>query len=81
MGYHKRQIKKGILGSQSKIHEEYEEFLDAVEQNNYVMELVELSDLLGAIDAYTTGTYNIGLEDLMIMTRATQSAFMDGSRK
>jgi len=81
MGYHKTKIKKGILGEASKIREEYEEFADAVEQSNPVMELVELSDLLGAIDAYTTNTYKVGIDELLKMARCTQSAFKDGERK
>ena len=52
MGYHTRKIKKGMLGTSAKIREEYEEFVDAVQQGNVVMQLIELSDLLGAVDAY-----------------------------
>ncbi len=81
MGYHKQKIQKGELGHASKIREEYEEFGDAYEQGNPVMELVELSDLLGAIEAYTIKHFNVDLEDLIKMTRATQSAFKDGGRK
>lgn len=81
MGYHKSKIKKGVLGEISKITEEYDEFIDASLQDSPVMELVELSDLLGAIDAYSTQTYNIGLDDLIKMTRSTQSAFREGERK
>lgn len=81
MGYHTQKIVKGELGHASKIREEYEEFVDAYEQNNPVMELVELSDLLGAIEAYTLNHYDIELDDLVKMTRATQSAFNDGTRK
>ena len=80
-GYHKTQIKKGELGKASKIREEYEEFMDAKDQDNPVMELVELSDLLGAIEAYTKRRYNLRLEDLMVMTRATQRAFRNGHRE
>lgn len=47
MGYHTRKIEKGVVGEASKIREEFEEFMDAVEQNNRVMELVELSDMVG----------------------------------
>lgn len=81
MGYHIADIKKGELGKFSKIREEYEEFCDANEQKNRVMELIELSDLIGAIESYTTKNYNVSLEDLIKMTRATQSAFLDGIRK
>jgi hypothetical protein len=80
-GYHTTEIKKGELGKASKITEEYEEFMDAKLQDNPVMELVELSDLLGAIEAYTKRKYKLTLEDLMAMTRATQRAFRNGHRK
>lgn len=80
-GYHSRKIEKGVLGEASKITEEYEEFLDAKDQKNPVMELVELSDLLGAIEAYTKRKYNITLYSLERMTRATQRAFRNGHRK
>jgi hypothetical protein len=52
-GYHLRTIPKGVLGEISKIHEEYEEVLDAIEQGSVIMELVELSDLYGAFESYT----------------------------
>lgn len=51
-GYHTKQIPKGELGEFSKIQEEYEEFLDAREQHNSIMALVELCDLYGAIKKY-----------------------------
>jgi hypothetical protein len=81
MGYHKRKIEKGTLGEHTKIVEEFNEWNDALDQGNVVMELIELSDLLGAIEAYTKKNHNIDLPDLIRMTRATQSAFEDGSRK
>ena len=81
MGYHKTYIRKGVLGHASKIQEEFEEFKDAYDQGSPVMELVELSDLLGAIEAYSLNHYDIELEDLIKMTRSTQSAFKDGSRQ
>ena len=80
MGYHKSKIEKGTLGEVSKIKEEYSEFLDAIENSNHVMALIELSDLLGAIESYTTQKYNIDLKTLLIMTEATKSAFTDGTR-
>ena len=51
-GYHIREIKKGIVGEFSKVAEEFLEFEDAVEQSSVVMALVELSDLVGAIEAF-----------------------------
>ncbi len=82
MGYHKREIKKGVLGQWSKIEEEWAECADAHEQENSIMELVELSDLLGAIDEYVRVQYmNITIEDVLQMTRSTQGAFRSGDRK
>ena len=80
MGYHKTEIEKGIFGEFSKIKEEFLEAQDALEQNNHIMLLVELSDLLGAIDAYV-GKFKLTLDDLIIMKNATKSAFEDGSRQ
>ncbi len=53
-GYHITLIPKGVLGDFSKIEEEFEEFKDAHAQQCAIMELVELSDMLGAIFAYTS---------------------------
>lgn len=80
MGYHLRKIKKGELGKFSKVTEEYEEALDAIDQNNHVMLLVELSDMLGAIEAFTLKEYNLKLKDLIVMKNATKRAFESGSR-
>ena len=80
MGYHNKIIPKGVLGEFSKIREEFLEAENAIEQDNKVMILIELSDLLGAIEQYTA-KYNITLEDLIIMKEATKRAFKDGSRK
>jgi hypothetical protein len=79
MGYHKTEIPKGEFGQFSKIKEEFLEAQDALEQNNHIMLLVELSDLLGAIDAYVK-QYNLSIEDLIIMKNATKGAFEDGTR-
>jgi hypothetical protein len=80
MGYHTRKIEKGVVGEASKIREEFEEFMDAVKQNNRVMELVELSDMVGAIELYIK-RYDMDIHDLLIMSEATQSAFREGDRK
>lgn len=50
-GYHIREIPKGIHGQASKVEEEFEEFIDALEQDCIVMAFVELSDILNAIEA------------------------------
>lgn len=51
-GYHIKFINKGVLGLFSKIEEEFNEFKDAHEQQSTVMELVELSDIIGATIAF-----------------------------
>lgn len=79
-GYHSREIAKGVLGQKSKIREEFEEFEDALEQENPVMALVELSDLIGAVEAYAL-TYGVSLENLITMKDATARAFASGKRK
>lgn len=83
MGYHKNEIKKGVIGEVSKITEEYEEFLDALSQDQKIMQLIELSDLIGAIEQYILKMSNgsITLEQLLSMKELTKSAFEDGSRK
>lgn len=81
MPYHKRIIQKGELGKISKIKEELEEYEDAVEQHNYIMQQLELSDLYGALESLAENLYNLTMEDLKIMSDTTKSAFKDGTRK
>lgn len=50
MQFHKREIPKGKYGEISKIKEEVEEALDSQEQNLRLMTLLELSDIIGAVD-------------------------------
>lgn len=80
MSYHLRKIEKGIFGHASKIREEYEEFQDAHDQGNPILELVELSDLIGAIEEYAASHYDIYLDDLIKMKDATNRAFESGHR-
>lgn len=81
MGYHLKKIKKGKFGEWSKIREEFEECQDSVQQGAKVMLLVELSDLLGAIDAYVKKQHNMGIKDLHKMAKLTSRAFKSGRRK
>jgi phosphoribosyl-ATP pyrophosphohydrolase len=81
MAYHTIVIKKGHVGEMSKISEEYEELMDAHNQENPIMVLVEISDLLGAIDSYLQKYHHINIDEALKMTKATQSAFSDGTRK
>lgn len=78
-GYHKQKIEKGVLGEFSKIKEEFEELQDAVEQDNKILSICELTDLIGAIKAYAQN-YNITLSDLNIFSEATERAFKNGKR-
>lgn len=80
-GYHVRDIPKGELGQASKITEEYLEFMDAVEQNNKILAVIELSDLIGAIDSYLkVNCGDVNLEDVMKMMQVTRRAFENGKR-
>lgn len=81
-GYHIRSIPRGELGELSKISEELEEAIDAQEQGAKVMVLVELSDMVGAIQAYLEKHHpGTGLEDLQAMARITRRAFESGRRR
>lgn len=80
MSYHLNKIQKGKLGEFSKIEEEFLEAKDSIEQKNDLMCLMELSDLLGAIEAYSN-RFNMTLEDLIRMKDATKRAFKSGRRK
>lgn len=80
-GYHITKIKKGIVGEFSKIEEEVQECKDAIKQRCKIMELVELADLLGAIELYVKQEHNLELKDLKKMSDITQRAFINGRRK
>jgi len=80
MGYHKRIIKKGIIGEFSKVREEFEELTDAEEQKCKGLIICELTDLVGAIEEYAK-KYNLTLEDLKQFSDLTKSAFKEGKRK
>lgn len=79
MGYHKKHIEKGVLGEVSKIREEFEELMDASEQNNPILEICELCDLVGAIEAYAN-RFNLKLSDIIKMKESTADAFRTGER-
>ena len=81
-GYHLRQIPKGVLGELSKIQEEVDELADAKDQDCKIMELVELSDLYGAIQCYLAN-YHAGtsMKDLESMSAITKRAFQSGRRQ
>ena len=79
-GYHTKEIKKGQLGTFSKVREEFEELEDAFEQNDPIMILCECSDLIGAIKHYVKDSWNIELEDLIKFNEKTENAFKQGRR-
>lgn len=79
MSYHLTEIPKGIYGEASKIEEEFLEFKDALNQNNPIMAIQELSDMLGAIEAYLL-KYNLTINDLNIMKNVTEKVFREGYR-
>lgn len=80
MGYHIATIKKGTLGQTSKIREELDELIDAENQNNKILAMVELSDIYGALEAVAKN-YNLTMSDLKCMSDATKRAFVSGQRK
>lgn len=81
MGYHKKIITRGQLGEFSKIQEEWEEILDAREQEAKILEMCEFADLYGAIELYLQNKFGITMDDIKQMASLTRSAFKDGSRK
>ena len=81
VGYHTKQITSGVYGEISKIEEELEELKDAASQSNKIMELVEISDLYGAIEAYVKNKFAMDMNDIKVMSDATKRAFESGQRK
>mgnify|MGYP000862233588 CR=1 FL=1 len=80
MAYHLNEIPKGKLGEFSKIKEEFLELEDAVEQNDDILILCELSDMIGAIEEYCK-KWNIDLQKLKNFSDKTKSSFVEGKRK
>lgn len=79
-GYHTKEIPKGELGEFSKIKEEFFELEDAVNQGDIILQLCELSDMIGSIELYLE-KYNLKLEDLKKFSDKTKSAFLNGKRR
>lgn len=82
-GYHlaSSAIHCGELGETSKIQEELDELVDALAQNCRIMALLEISDLLGAIELHIEKYYpGFTLEDVVQMQRITKRAFLNGAR-
>jgi len=80
-GYHLTEIPKGVIGESSKILEEILELQDAEQQGARIMALVELSDMIGAVEHYLRHYHpDTTLEDLIKMSNITQRAFRNGRR-
>lgn len=80
MGYHKKEISEGIVGEFSKIQEEFEELTDAFEQEDKILQMCEMSDLIGAIEEYSMNKFNISLQDLIDFSNKTKEAFREDKR-
>lgn len=83
MGYHLRPIKvRGEFGTIEKMEEELDELREAMEQNNKILALIELTDLYGALRGYLETHFpDISMEDVKNMSDATRRAFLEGDRK
>lgn len=81
MGYHKREIPKGTYGHFSKVEEEWEELRDAQEQGAAILELVEITDLYGALAGYVEQRFGMTMEDVRKMAEMTRESFKEGKRK
>jgi N-acyl-D-aspartate/D-glutamate deacylase len=82
LGYHKAKIARGVYGEDSKIYEEVDEFADALDQNAQVMALVELADVIGAIEGWLEKNHpSITINDLVAMAAITRRAFESGKRE
>lgn len=80
-GYHITNIEKQEYGSMEKIREEFEELLDADLQGCRVMQLVELSDIVGAVEGVLESRFpGFTIHDLLIMSNITKRAFRTGGR-
>ena len=81
MSYHLQPIPTGQYGEISKIEEELLELKDAQAQGVKIMELNELSDLIGAIEGYVEKHHaGFTLQDLIAMQKTTRRAFESGHR-
>jgi phosphoribosyl-ATP pyrophosphohydrolase len=79
MGYHKSNIDKGVYGQFSKVKEEYEELLDAKDQGDKILTILEICDLYGALEGYAN-TLGYSIQDVIKFSNLTKEAFRDGSR-
>lgn len=66
--FHKNEISKGIYGELSKIQEELDEAYDALAQNQELMLLIELADIIGAVEGVSK-KYGFSIEQLLAFAR------------
>lgn len=79
--YHISEIQKGDYGTSKKILEEVNELIDSENQKCKIMSLVELSDIIGAVEGYLETNYsNLTLDDLICMKQITKRVFKNGYR-
>lgn len=71
--WHNRPIKKGVYGEFSKIEEEVDEAREALEQNNHLMYLIELSDVIGAIEKIAEN-HGLTLDDLIRFSKKVKES-------
>lgn len=82
-GYHlaSSQIHSGVLGEISQIQEELDELADAMQQDCRIMALLELSDILGAMELFLEKYFpSFSMEDVVAMQQITKRAFQNGAR-
>lgn len=75
MGYHIRNIPRGTLGEWSKVSEEIEEIIDALEQNLKPMVLIELCDCLGAVRATLDSNDGFKFENWVYVTSTERNQY------
>jgi hypothetical protein len=80
-GYHLVDIPRGELGELSKIREELDELTDAMAQGSRIMAMVELADMMGAVQAFMAKHLpGVTMEDLLTFSDITKRAFVNGRR-
>jgi len=75
MGYHIRNITRGTLGEWSKVSEEIEEIIDALEQNLKPMVLIELCDCLGALKSVSIKMGDFGFENYLYVSSTERNIY------
>lgn len=82
-GYHLASsvIRSGELGEISQIQEELDELTDAMQQGCRIMALLELSDILGAMELFLEKNFpGFTIDDIRSMQLITRRAFENGAR-